>query len=104
MASSRHSGLAEEPSRSEHDRLFALRHVGGVAARGPKGARIGDVIVAERTRWRVTGLDQQRREVICKLLAGSRVLRRFRARRIERVERPKRPLTGKRWQQERLPL
>jgi hypothetical protein len=57
------------------------------AQRGPKGARVGDVVVVEGSRWRVVGLDLERREVICRLLAGSRSLRRYRARQIRRVER-----------------
>jgi hypothetical protein len=55
--------------------------------RGPKGARIGDIVLAEGSRWRVEGLDLQRREAICRLLGGSRAHRRFRARRIAKVER-----------------
>jgi hypothetical protein len=56
-------------------------------SRGPKGARVGDIIVADRSRWRVQDIDLERREVICKLLAGAHTLRRFRARAIERLER-----------------
>jgi len=63
-------------------------------ARGPKGARIGDIIVAERTRWRVLQLDVDRREAICRLLGGSHVIRRFRARGIEAVERCRRQAAG----------
>lgn len=55
--------------------------------RGPKGARVGDVVLAEGTRWRVEALDLSRREAICQLIGGSRALRRFRARRILKVER-----------------
>ena len=65
-------------------------------ARGPKGARVGDVIVAERSRWRVTDLDPARGEAICTLLAGSHAIRRFRARRIERVERAPRSRRARR--------
>jgi hypothetical protein len=57
------------------------------ADRGPKGARVGDVVVAEGSRWLVLGLDHSRREAICRLLGGSRPQRRFRAGRIARVER-----------------
>jgi len=57
------------------------------AKRGPRGARVGDVVVAEGSRWRVEGLDLERREAICRLLGGSRAQRRFRARRILKVER-----------------
>ena len=56
-------------------------------ARGPRGARIGDVIIAERSRWLVEGLDPSRREAICRLVGGSGAIRRFRARRIDKVER-----------------
>lgn len=58
---------------------------------GPRGARIGDVVIAEGSRWRVEGLDLERREAICRLLGGSRAHRRFRARRILKVERSKAP-------------
>lgn len=57
------------------------------AVRGPKGARIGDVVIAERSRWRVESLDPERREATCRLISGSRVYRRFRARQIATVER-----------------
>jgi hypothetical protein len=57
------------------------------ARRGPKGARIGDVVIAEGSRWRVVGIDPGRREAVCQLERGSGVLRRFRARRILRVVR-----------------
>lgn len=57
------------------------------APRGPKDARIGDVVVAEGSHWRVEGLDLERREAISRLLGGSNALRRFRARRIAKVER-----------------
>lgn len=55
--------------------------------RGPKGTRIGDVVVAERSRWQVTDIDPARAEAICTLLGGSHAMRRFRARRIEGIER-----------------
>jgi hypothetical protein len=58
-----------------------------MTTRGPKGARVGDIVVADGTRWRVEGLDFERHEAICRLVAGSRACRRFRARRIARVER-----------------
>jgi hypothetical protein len=57
--------------------------------RGPRGARVGDIVIAEGARWRVEGLDPERHEAICQLLAGSKVWRRFRARRILKVERPR---------------
>ncbi len=57
------------------------------ATRGPRGCRIGDVVVAERSRWRVVAIDQARHEAVCSLIAGARVLHRFRARQITRVER-----------------
>jgi hypothetical protein len=56
------------------------------AQRGPKGARVGDVIVAEGSRWRVESLNSERREATCRLI-GSCILRRFRARAIRDVER-----------------
>lgn len=55
--------------------------------RGPRGARVGDVVIAEGSRWRVEGLDLVRREAICRLIGGSRAQRRFRAHRILKVER-----------------
>jgi hypothetical protein len=55
--------------------------------RGPKGARVGDVVIAEGSRWRVESLDPARRQGVCRLLAGSHVQRRFRARQIVNVER-----------------
>lgn len=57
------------------------------ASRGPRGARVGDVVVAQGSRWRVEALDTDRREAVCRLLGGSRVLHRFRARQILHVER-----------------
>jgi hypothetical protein len=59
----------------------------GAARRGPRGAKVGDVVVAEGSRWVVEGLDLDRREAICRLIGGSRAHRRFRARRILKVER-----------------
>jgi hypothetical protein len=55
--------------------------------RGPRGARVGDVVIAEGSRWRVEALDLERREAICRLIGGSRAQRRFRARRILKVVR-----------------
>jgi hypothetical protein len=57
------------------------------STRGPRGARTGDVIIAEGSRWLVAGLDLERREAICRLIGGSGALRRFRARAIRKVER-----------------
>jgi hypothetical protein len=57
------------------------------ALRGPRGACVGDVVIAEKSRWLVEGLDPSRREAICRLIGGSGVIRRFRARRIVKVER-----------------
>jgi len=68
------------------ERLFASAPV----QRGPKGVRVGDVVLAEGYRWQVIDLDLERREAVCELLAGSHSLRRFRARRIEHVERARR--------------
>ena len=59
----------------------------GSARCGPKGARVGDIVVAERSRWVVQDVDLERREAVCRLLAGSHAVRRFRARRIEAIER-----------------
>jgi hypothetical protein len=64
-----------------------VRSPRGEAQRGPKGARVDDLVVAEGSRWRVVGFDPQRREAICRLITGSGSLRRFRARQIKRVER-----------------
>jgi hypothetical protein len=55
--------------------------------RGPKGARIGDVLVAQGSRWRVVALDLPRREAVCRLLGSGASLRRFRARQILKIER-----------------
>jgi hypothetical protein len=57
------------------------------ASRGPRGSRIGDIVTAEGSRWTVEALDVERREAVCRLIGGSRALRRFRARRILKVER-----------------
>jgi hypothetical protein len=54
---------------------------------GPKRARVGDMVIAEGSRWLVVGIDAARHEAIRRLVGGSRVLRRFRARRILWVER-----------------
>jgi hypothetical protein len=59
----------------------------GPSAKGPRGVRIGDVVVAEHSRWRVADLDPGRRQAVCCLLGGSGVIRRFRARQITRVEK-----------------
>jgi hypothetical protein len=58
--------------------------------RGPRGCLVGDVVIAEGTRWLVVGLDRERQEAICQLETGARILRRFRARRILAVERTSR--------------
>jgi hypothetical protein len=55
--------------------------------RGPKGARVGDVILAEGSRWLVESVNPERREATCRLMGGSCILRRFRARAIRKVER-----------------
>lgn len=55
--------------------------------RGPKGARVGDVVIVERSRWRVLTIDPERRDALCQLIGGSQVLRHFRARNIAKVER-----------------
>lgn len=61
-----------------------------MSERGPRGCRVGDVVIAEGSRWRVIGLDAARREAICALITGARVLHRFRARQIMGIERPPR--------------
>jgi hypothetical protein len=81
--------------------MSAVEHLfdPGPAARtpsGPKGARVGDVVIAEGSRWQVQGLDPDRREAICRLLGGSHALRRFRARRIEQVLRRRDRMTEER--------
>jgi len=63
--------------------------------RGPKGARLGDVVIADGSRWEVRGIDPGRREAICRLINGSHSVRRFRARAIERVERAPRTRIAK---------
>jgi hypothetical protein len=60
------------------------------SVRGPKGARVGDIVVAEGSRWSVEALDPDRREAVCRLIGGSEALRRFRARRILKVEKRRR--------------
>lgn len=55
--------------------------------RGPRGARVGDIVIAEGSRWLIEGIDTDRREAVCRLLSGSRCVRRFRARRIAKVLR-----------------
>lgn len=64
------------PAASSNDR----------GVRGPKGTRVGDIVVAERSRWRVERIDPERREALCRLIGGSGVYRHFRARQIARVE------------------
>jgi hypothetical protein len=59
------------------------------ATRGPRGAQIGDTVIAEGSRWTVVGLDLARREAICRLIGGSGAVRRYRARGILKVERGK---------------
>jgi hypothetical protein len=73
------------------------------SARGPKGARVGYMVVAGGRRWRVEHLDLERHEAICSGLRGSRSLRRFRAHQIEAVERPTQPHPNKQ-RQESLPI
>lgn len=60
-----------------------------VAGSGPRGARVGDNVTADGSRWLVEDIDHRGREAICRLIGGSRVLHRFRARGILRVERAK---------------
>lgn len=62
------------------------------SVRGPKGTRVGDLVLAEGSRWRIEAIDPDRREAVCRLVGGSRALRRFRARRIDRVIRPAQPI------------
>lgn len=45
--------------------------------RGPRGTRVGDVVTAENSRWLVVDLAPERRQAVCRLLGGSRVLHRF---------------------------
>lgn len=90
-------GLSLSAERAIH--YFTISVVSGVqltidgreeplgGAGGPKDARVGDIVTAERARWSVEGLVLERREAICRLLGGSRALRRFGARAIVRVER-----------------
>jgi hypothetical protein len=58
----------------------------GLARRPPRGIHVGDVVVAERSRWTVLALDPERGEFVCRLIGGSAVLRRFRIRAVK-VER-----------------
>jgi hypothetical protein len=60
-----------------------------VSVKGPKGAKVGDVVIAEGTRWSVIEIDPDGKQAVCRLLNGSHILRRFRARKIERVEKAK---------------
>jgi len=60
----------------------------GIAAKhGPKGVRVGDRLLADGSRWIVVAIDLERREAICQLAGGSRVLHRFRARQILKIQR-----------------
>ena len=68
-------------------RDLAERAAGDRDATGPQGCQIGDVILAEGSRWRVVALDPSRREAVCSLIAGAHVLHRFRTRQIIAVER-----------------
>ncbi len=70
------NGLEQRPKRT--------------SARGPKGSRVGDILQAERSRWTVVDLDPDRRQAVCRLIGGSGVLRRFRARQILKVEKARR--------------
>jgi hypothetical protein len=76
-------GLEEPPKRGAARRGGSPRPDG---QRGPKGARVGDVVIAEGSRWLVESLDTERRTAICRLLGGG-AYRRFRARAIRDVER-----------------
>jgi hypothetical protein len=69
--------------------------------RGPRGTRIGDMVLAEGTHWIVAGFDFARHEANCRLIGGSGELRRFRARRILKVERGRVAGMSKRSQRER---
>jgi hypothetical protein len=77
-------GLEELPDPPSARRDGSLRPR---AQRGPKGARVGDVIIAEGSRWFVESVNPERHEATCRLIGGSRILRRFRARAIRKVER-----------------
>ena len=74
----------DEPLRTAQARPAARRN-----SRGPRGCRVGDEVLAEGSRWTVVALDEARKEAVCRLVAGSRVLRRFRARQIVKVRRQK---------------
>jgi hypothetical protein len=73
--------MSAPSTHPQSDRLFAVEPF----VRGPKGARVGDLVLAERSWWLVLAIDRDRREAICRLQGGSRSVRRFGARRIERV-------------------
>jgi hypothetical protein len=77
----------EHEQAGEQARAAAGNRAPARAATGPRGCQIGDVIVAEGFRWRVVDIDLARREAVCSLIAGARVLHRFRARQIMRVDR-----------------
>jgi hypothetical protein len=70
-------------AQPDPDRLFAVAPF----AQGPRGARVGDLVLVERSWWRVLSIDHTRREAVCRLVDGSRAVRRFGARRIDRVSR-----------------
>jgi hypothetical protein len=59
----------------------------GAARRLPRGVRVGNVVVVDRSRWTVQGFDLETGEFICRLIGGSEALRRFRVRAIVRIER-----------------
>jgi hypothetical protein len=44
---------------------------------------IGDIVEVERSEWLIVDVDLDQRTFLCRLLRGSRVLRRFRAGRIK---------------------
>jgi hypothetical protein len=80
----RHSALADRDGRSSGGQAMTPATV---IRRGPRGARVGDTVIAEGSRWLMEPLALERREAICRLLGGSGALRRFRARRIVAVEK-----------------
>lgn len=78
-------------------RLFAVEPPPPRAPRGPKGTRVGDIVIADGTRWQVEALDPERHEAICRLLRGSHAQRRFRARQILKVERAAKAARAQEW-------